>query len=406
MDAMEKPAAGARTWLWDDQVRGFGVMMTAQGRKSYILQYRVGRGAGPNRRLRIGTHGSPWTPEAARDRAVELMKLVADGVDPANAEADAERVSAADASEREHFAFGNFADRFIEKHVVAGGLRSRKDIEGTFDRDLRPKFGDKSVLAISKQDVKDLLAHVGDRSRSAANKAHKWLNRMFTWGMKHDRLEDSPMFGLTKPFPESKRDRVLSDTEIRLLVRALNGITWQFATLVLLLLLTGQRLREVAGMRWDEIDLAKREWIIPGSRTKNKRRHLVPLSSQVVKLLRSVRAQGSDEDFVLTTNGKTVISGFSKSKKAIDVLIAARTKTAVPAWVMHDLRRTFATGCAALTIPIEHSEAVLNHVSGTQGGVAGVYHLYKYVKEKRVALQTWADRVEKVLGGLPSPGPT
>lgn len=400
---MEPPPPGGRTWLWDDQIRGFGVTMTTTGRKSYILQYRVGGGSGPNRRLRIGTHGSPWTPEAARDRATELLKLVEEGIDPANAEADAERAAEGQAGERAHFAFGNFADRFIARHVVAGGLRSQKDIEGTFDRDLRPWFGDKSVLEITKQDVKDMLAHVGDRSHAAANKAHKWLNRMFTWGMKHDRLETWPMVGLTKPFPEPKRDRVLNDREVRLLVRAVERLAWQFAALILLLLLTGQRLREVAGMRWEEIDFAKREWIIPGDRTKNKRRHLVPLSRQVVRLLKSLPTMGAEHGLVLTTNGRTAISGFSKLKVMIDTFIAGMTRTRIADWVVHDLRRTFATGCAALSIPIEHSEAALNHVSGTRGGIAGVYHLYAYAKEKRVALQRWADRVEKVVGVLPTP---
>lgn len=372
--------------------------MTATGRRSYVLQYRVGGGSAPARRMRIGTHGSPWTAESARERALELSRMVVDGVDPANADEDAARVMEEARVTDEYFAFGAFADRFIARHVIAGGLRSLKDIEGTFDRELRPWFGDKSVLAITKQDVKDMLAHVGLRSRSAANKAHKWLNRMFTWGMKHDRLETSPMFGLTKPYPEMKRERVLTDGEVKVLVGAVGGIAWQFAVLILLLLLTGQRLREVAGMRWEEIDFSKREWIIPGERTKNKRRHLVPLSRQVMRILRALDHNGVNEGLVLTTNGRTPISGFSKSKAAIDLLMASASVRKIPAWVVHDLRRTFATGCAELRIPIEHSEAVLNHVSGTKGGVAGVYHLYAYAKEKRVALQRWADRVEKIVG--------
>jgi integrase len=403
VDAMEAPAESGRTWLWDDQVRGFGVTMTNAGRKSYIVQYRLGGGSAAAKRMRIGTHGSPWTPDTARERAVELLRLVAEGVDPSTVDADRARADEATEVERAHFAFGNFADRFLERHVVDGKLRSQKDIEGTFARDLRPWFGEKSVLAITKQDVKDMLAHVSGRSRSAANKAHKWLNRMFTWGMKHDKLETSPMFGLTKPHAESKRDRILSDFEVKLLVRATEGVAWQFGLLILLLLLTGQRLREVAGMQWVEIDLVKREWIIPGARTKNKLRHLVPLSRQVVRLLKVAQAKGDGDGLVLTTNGRTPVSGFSKLKVTIDALMVGMTRTRIADWVVHDLRRTFATGCAALGVPIEHSEALLNHISGTRGGVAGVYHLYAYAKEKRVALQRWADRVEKLVGILPTP---
>lgn len=405
VDGMDAPAQGQRTWLWDDHVRGFGVVMSSSGRKSYVLQYRVGGKGAPAKRLKIGTHGSPWTPEDARTRALELLKLVESGIDPATAGQVAAEAEAEAARQRLELGFSAFADRFIQKHVVDGELRSRKDIEGTFDRDLRPRFGDKLVTEITNKEVKKLLADVGDRSRSAANKAYKWLKRMYTWGIQHDVLETHPMVGLKRPFPEAKRDRVLQRSEIKLLASVVTKLTWQFGALILLLLLTGQRLREVAGMRWDEIDMGKREWIIPGARTKNKRAHLVPLSKQVMVLLKHLRSRTTDEGLVLTTNGKTPISGFSKAKEAIDLLVARATNRIVADWVMHDLRRTMATGCAELKVPIEHSEAVLNHVSGTQGGVAGTYHLYRYAKEKRAALQRWADRVEAICGGIPLVGP-
>lgn len=405
VDAMETPAEGKRTWLWDDQVKGFGVVMSASGRKVYIVQYRVGGKSSAAKRLTIGTHGSPWTPDAARERALELLRVVETGVDPAKTEQLAAEAAEEVERARREFGFGAFADRFIEKHVVGGNLRSRTDIEGTFDRDLRPWFGDALVTDITNKDVKKMLAHVGDRSRSAANKSYKWLSRMYTWGIQHDGLESHPLVGLKRPFPELKRERVLQKFEIKLLVVVATKITWQFGALILLLLLTGQRLREVAGIRWDEIDLAKREWIIPGTRTKNKRTHLVPLSRQVMAILKHLRKLTSGDGLILTTTGKSPISGFSKAKTAIDELVARATNRTVADWVMHDLRRTVATGCAELKVPLEHSEAVLNHVSGTQGGIAGTYHLYRYAKEKRVALQRWADRVEAICGSIPLVGP-
>lgn len=405
VDAMEAPAEGKRTWLWDDQVRGFGVVMSASGRKVYVVQYRVGGKSNTAKRLTIGTHGSPWTPDAARERALELLRVVETGVDPAMAEQLAAEAEEAATRARREFGFGAFADRFIEKHVIAGQLRSRKDIEGTFDRDLRTWFGEQLVTEITNKDVKKMLAHVGERSRSAANKAYKWLSRMYTWGIQHDELESHPLVGLKRPFPEPKRERVLQKFEIKLVVGVASKITWQFGALILLLLLTGQRLREVAGIRWEEIDIAKKEWIIPGTRTKNKRVHLVPLSRQVMALLKHLRKLTLGDGLILTTTGKTPISGFSKAKLAIDELVARATNRIVADWVMHDLRRTMATGCAELKVPLEHSEAVLNHISGTQGGIAGTYHLYRYAKEKRAALQRWADRVEAICGVIPLIGP-
>lgn len=193
---------------------------------------------------------------------------------------------------------------------------------------------------------------------------------------------------------------MLDRSEIRTLVAALPAIARVFQAMVLLLLLTGQRLREVAGMRWEEIDLERDEWIIPASRTKNKVRHLVPISRQMRAILMEVSSGRTDlRGLVLTTNGRTPISGFSKAKAALDVAIDALTGVGVvPDWVYHDLRRTLSTGFGELRIRIEYAEAVLNHVSGTKGGVAGTYHLHQYRQEKQEALQAWADHLEAVVG--------
>lgn len=400
VDAATCPPGKRNLCLWDPTVKGFGLVITSNGVRTYVVQFRMGGRGTPTKRYTIGRHGSPWTPDAARERALDILQMVRTGVNPIDAERSARKALDDDEEDRAYFDFDAFADAFIERHVKANGLRSLKDIEGTFDRDLRPWFKGMSVRRITKADVKAMLAHVALRSRPAANKAHKWLNRMFTWGMKHDRLDDSPMFGLTKPFPEGKRDRVLDRSELRTLVAALPKIARVFQALVVLLMLTGQRLREVACIRWEEIDLERDEWIITASRTKNKLKHLVPITRQMRAILMELSGGATDlRGLVLTTNGRTPISGFSKTKTALDDAIDAIAGVGVvPAWVYHDLRRTLSTGCGELRIRIEHSEAVLNHVSGTKGGVAGTYQLYMYADEKREALQAWADHLEKVLG--------
>ena len=400
VDTVHCPPGKRNVCLWDDTVKGFGLVITSNGARTYVVQYRIGGRDAKTRRYTIGRHGSPWTPHTARERALDILQLVRTGVDPIDSERDARRMSDEDDEDRAYFDFDAFADRFIEKHVKANALRSLKDIQGTFDRDLRPWFRGKSVRRIVKADVKAMLSHVADRSQSAANKAHKWLNRMFTWGIKHDRLEDSPMNNLTKPFPEPKRDRVLDRSEIRTLVAAVPKLARVFEAMVLMLLLTGQRLREVAGIRWEEIDLERDEWIIPASRTKNKLRHLVPITRQMRSILMELSGGRTDlRGLVLTTNGRTPISGFSKAKEALDAAIDGLAGPGVvPGWVYHDLRRTLSTGCGELRIRIEYAEAVLNHVSGTKGGVAGTYNLYQYRTEKQEALEAWADHLERVVG--------
>lgn len=419
LNAVTLPNRGeGRQVYWDRQLKGFGVRINPSGAIVFIVQYRVHKVGAKTQTLTIGKFGSPWAPDAAREKARAILERVHQGGDPIAERRAEEEAEQAGAEEESYYNSDTFADRYIERHVKANSLRSLRDIEGTFNRDLRPFFKGKSVREITKQECKDMRAAVGDRSHSAANKAHKWLNAALMWGIEHDGLESNPMFGLKKPFKEMKRKRVLSEWEIALIWSVLPLMAWQFAMLMRLLILTGQRLREVAGMRWEEIDLERLEWIIPGSRTKNKLDHLVPISPQVERLLIAMQPDPSlRRGLLLTTNGRTPMSGFSKSKLEIDELVEKTCRDArwrdrgpVLPWVRHDARRTLSTMCGEMSIPLGHAEAVLNHVSGELDGVAGTYWLYQYSKEKRAALTKWGARVERNLKkfGIPlfPPQPT
>src|SRR5262249_55474530 len=139
-------------------------------------------------------------------------------------------------------------------------------------------------------------------------------------------------------------------------------VGYPFGDLAKLLLLTGQRRTEVAGMRWSEIDCEKREWHIPATRTKNAQPHLVPLSVPALELINSMpRIRG---EYLLTTTGLTHVSGYSNGKKAIDAQIGD-----VVHWSLHDLRRTAASGMARLGVALPVIEKVLNHTSGSFAGV-------------------------------------
>ncbi len=389
---------------WDRQLKGFGIRVNPNGTIVFVVQYRMKAKGAKTQTITIGKYASPWTPDTAREEARALLDQVQRGVDPIAARREADAVAARAAQEEEHYDFDAFADRYIAQHVKATGLRSLRDIEGTFDRDLRPFFKDRSVRQITRQDCKELRARIGSRSKAAANKAHKWLNAAIMWGIEHDGLETSPMFGLKKPFKEAKRTRVLAEWELALLWSVLPQLAWQFAMLMRILILTGQRLREVAGIRWEEIDLDRKEWIIPGSRTKNKLDHLVPIAPVLEGLLTSIEPDPAHRHgLLLTSNGRTPVSGFSKSKTETDELIAAALRTdewrgrgPFEPWVRHDARRTLSTMCGEMRVPIADAEAVLNHVSGTLAGVAGTYWLYKYAREKREALKKWEKRLAKI----------
>ena len=167
------------------------------------------------------------------------------------------------------------------------------------------------------------------------------------------------------------------------------ALGWPFGPLVQLLILTGQRLGEVAEMTWGEIDLAGKMWTLPKERCKNGRAHQVPLSPQALAILESLPRVDSERGLVFTTNGKTPISGFSKARARLGAALPD-----APHWTFHDLRRSAATGMAALGVAIPVVERVLNHVSGSFGGIVGVYQRHGYFDERRDALDRWARHVE------------
>ena len=408
VDAMVPPAVGARGMLWDTEVKGFGVRITANGVRTYVLRYRMGGADTPQRMLTIGRHGSPWTAETARRRAVELLSQVRLGLDHVAQRDSAKAAALADLEARADRMFAAFADAWMREHVQRDGLRSERDIKGVVERDLKPAFAGKTVDEITKADVTAMLNAIGGRSEAAANKAHKWMRAIYNWMIEKGHIGRSPLERMGPPYKEAERTRVLRLGEIVVLWVALEAVVEPFRSFHRLLILLGQRLRETAGVPWSELDLDADDWLLPRQRTKNANDHLVPLSVQAVELLEAVQP---DEKLrrgpVFTTNGLVGVSGFSKAKAAIDEAVAEliasdeRARALMPdglaPWVVHDIRRSLATGCQAMGIALEHTEAILNHVSGKRSGVVGIYHLHDYYDEKAEALDKWGELLAAAL---------
>ena len=150
-------------------------------------------------------------------------------------------------------------------------------------------------------------------------------------------------------------------------------------------------------MRWSEIDLNRRKWMIPRERVKNERPHEVPLSDAAIAVIKTVNRAKSRDDFVFTTTGVSAVSGFSRAKRRLDEKIKELKGEPLEHWTFHDLRRTAATGLEKLHFPLPVTEAVLNHISGSKGGIVGIYQRYEYTDEKREALDKWAEHVEKLI---------
>ncbi len=421
VDAVPVPPQGSRRreYLWDEEVKGFGLMVTEKGVRSYILQYRIGGRGSPTRRVTIGKHGSPWTPDGARDRARELLEQVRRKIDPFDAEKERlrneqerQRASAEAESVATKLAFVTFADRFIEKYAKVKQPRTWRDTESIFHRDLKPHFKDKPLPSIRPAEIIEVIERVQERGDSAAIKAYKALRVMFGWAVEKHVISASPMQYMKPPAKLEARDRALKDVELRLLWMAASDLGWPFGPIIQLLILTGQRRDEVGGMCWPELDLSKKQWLLPSERSKNGESNLVPLAPQAVSILKGLPKVNSKAKLVFTTTGETAVSGFSKIKRRLDesMLSIMRSEAAnagacdeeleslnLDPWRLHDLRRTIASGCQRLGIPLEVSEAILNHTSGTRSGIAGVYHVYRFEDEKRAALEAWDEHVMKVV---------
>jgi integrase len=225
-----------------------------------------------------------------------------------------------------------------------------------------------------------------------ANRSRAALSAVFAWAIGEGLADANPVVGTNKATDEIARDRVLSDNEIGLVWR--HAGAGQYGAIVRLLLLTGQRREEVAAMHWSELDLGQAVWSLPKERTKNGRPHDVPLSHPAIEILqRQAKQPGRGLVF---GEGSGPFSGWSKAKASLDKRLHAAGM--VSPWRLHDLRRTVATRLADLGVQPHVAEAILNHLSGSKSGVAGVYNRATYAAEKRAVLTLWAGHVTALAG--------
>lgn len=269
-----------------------------------------------------------------------------------------------------------------------------------------PVLGAKPLHEISRADIRAVLGRTKGKT-ATTRYLFAVLRRLFSWAVSQGDIDRSPITGMEPPPLPAARDRVLTDDELAMVWKAAGELGYPFGPFVRLLIVTGQRLDEVSHLDWSELDRASATWALPSTRTKNKVATIVPLSALAVEELDALAKRSKRKDgwpksgFVFSTTGKTAISGHSRAKRRLDKELAAAAKGAGKAelapWRFHDLRRTLATGLQRLGVRFEVTEAVLNHVSGSKSGVAGVYQRHDWGPEKRSALVSWSDHVAGLL---------
>lgn len=277
---------------------------------------------------------------------------------------------------------GTICGDFIRQYARPRN-RSWKEAERILQREFVAVHGQRDIREIKRHDILELIDGAIERGAAyQANRIHSNLRKLFNWCMERGIVDASPVLGTKPPTREQARDRVLNDDEIRAVLRACANEAYPFRQFAPLLLATAQRRGEVSKMRWSEIDLDAKVWVIPAELSKNGKPHVVPLNDFALRLLAEV-PRFPDCDWVFTTTRRSPISGFSKALRHIH----EQSKTSE--WRLHDLRRTAASGMARLGIAPHVVEKVLNHISGTISGVAAVYNRYGYDAERREALDKW-----------------
>lgn len=405
--------AGERDqFIWDDDVRGFGLKVTPAGGKVYVFQYRLAKPGEAERtaaaRWTIGRHGN-LTPEEARKEAKRLAALVEQGTDPRELEADkhaAKEQAAKQAKEKARLetelAFDRMADLWLSHYEIEKGRRpsSVRLAKLVVANHLKPTLLSKPMPHIERGDLQSIIDAIPTKQKGMRRAVFAYASVLFGWAVKRGDMPANPLAAMQKPEAPMARDRVLDDVELASIWKATAALGDPFEAFFRLLILTGQRRSEVAGLNWGELDRSTATWTLPALRAKNGAAQIVPLSSQAVQELDRL-AKGEawpKAGFVLTTTGKTPISGMSKAKSALDTAISdQREGVALVEWRIHDLRRTLATGLQRLGVRFEVTEAVLNHVSGARGGVAGIYQRHDWKEEKRTALDAWARHVSAIL---------
>jgi integrase len=356
---------------------GFGMKVTPKGRKVFVVMYRLAGAGSRLRKYTIGPYGRVTLP-MAKAQAQKIFAARLDGRDPAEEKKQSRRRLVVDRVD-------DLVETFIREHVAKIGTNRR--ITSLLRRDVIPYWGAKSIHEIKKRDVSDLISLIAQRNAHACHRLLKTLKTFFRWCVGRAVIDFSPVEGISSPYREVSRDRVLTDQELAAVILAARRMPPPYSRIVEFLALTGQRREEVAQLKWDELDEKTRTWTIPGSRTKNKKAHIVHLAEPAWKVIEAC----SGQPYVFGTATGKRFQQFGRGKRAIDKLCR------VAGWQLHDLRRTIVSGMARLGIPPHVADKILNHQAGTISGVAAVYQRHDFLAERKEALDRWGRHVGEIV---------
>jgi integrase len=385
VESLACPAGRKDVLVFDAELTGFGLRVTAAGTKVFLVQYNA---FGIKRRAKIGNFGT-LTVEQARREAKALLGKVASGEDP-----QATRKAVAEAARAT-----KVAEKFTFARMVAGWAAARnanrrpsylKEAVACITRNL-PTWQDRPASGVTFAEAVQALDDIKSaKGIVAANRTLAYARAAYGWAVRREQVPANPLKGIERPGREVARERVLTVAEVAWIWRACDVLSLVRAAFVRTLMLTLQRVSEVASMQWSELDslTAPTVWVLPGERAKNGKPHIVHLAAPVRVAIHSLPMLRGNP-FVFAGKANKPIDGSTHTKEPIEMALG-RLGVSIPNWRLHDFRRAGVTALAEAGTAPHIADRLLNRVTGSISGVAAVYQRAQFLQERQAALDVWA----------------
>ena len=367
-------AKGDRVDHFDSSHPGLFIRVSPTGVKTWVFAYRLVNGHVQQRRMTLGNYPAMSVAEA-HEAWRKARDLVAAGRDPQVIH-DEKLPAKSVEGVIEEWLLRDYAKNKT-KAVVARRMQVY----------VLPAWKGRLITDIDRRAAMAVIDAIADRGTPIlARRVFAHLHRMFVWSVGRGIVDINPLQHAEKPGVEVSRDRVLTDAELLKVWRASEKLSAAHRDAFRLLVLTGARKQEISLLRGEEI--VGTDIILEGERTKNGKPHIIPLSSPAREILKEHGA-----GFLFPTRLGLGIRNWDKAKELLD------QHSGVTGWVLHDIRRTVATGLQKLGVQLPVTESILGHVSGSRGGIVGVYQRHDYADEKRAALEAWGAHVTALVEG-------
>jgi integrase len=382
LKALKAPTRPKQLDYFDDSLPGFGLRVSYNGRKSWIVLYRCN---GVKGRLTLGRFEILPLAEA-REKARAALKAAANGDDPA----------ALKHHNRQAPTFRQLADRYIEEYAKPRKRTWQKD-RRLLDNNLIPAIGRQKAHLITRADLRAELNKVKTRPAPVeANRTFEVVRRLFNWAIEEEILADSPAAKLPKPAEETARERTLTADELQTLWLALDEGAPIVRALFRLMLLSAQRRNEVSRMRWADLDRREGWWNIPAELTKTKRPYRVPLTPAMLGIIEEIEQLSLDPEWVFPrTGGGGPVPETNVTRPFRRLIKGAGIAHFMP----HDLLHTVTSHMTAMGISQFDVGKVRHHTSRDGKSMTSRYDHYAYDREKRRALDLWNLRLLEIVSG-------